>query len=293
MKKNLRAFLIISIFTFLVACSKTRGNKVSVGNISFLYNDEVWTQVGGFDENEPIEFKDEYENSLIIFVTEETTYQHPQEMIDIFETFRINNESFKVFLQPTKIDVKGNSWYEHGYELDDGTTNHKIYQRFYGEYYSAINIRYISNPENYDKNLQAAKELMSTVEIDLLSNKENEDKAKESLVGEWDLSNNGYLILNQDGTYEWYQDSSKDKNNYHFGTYGCDIESKELAFFSFEEGEGFYLVLFLEDLIVNGETGGQMGYKSDFLISFDDIESDDYQMINLSSYRMYPMTRVK
>lgn len=293
MKKNFRLLLLIFIFTFFVACSKTRENKVSIGNISFSYDDKIWTLVGDYDENGPLEFKDEYDNSLIIFVTEETTYQHPLEMIDVFETLRINNESFKVFLQPTQIDVKGSTWYEHGYELVDGTTNYKVYQRFYGKYYNAINIKYVSNTENFDKSLQAAKELMSDVEIDLLSNEKNEDKAKKSLVGEWDLSNSGYLILNQNNTYEWYQDSSKDKNNYHFGTYGCDIESEDLAFFSFEEGEGFYLVLFLEDLLINGESGRQMGHKSDFLIKFDDIESDDYQMINMNSYKSYSMTRVK
>ena len=77
MKKNFRLLLLIFIFTFFVSCSKTRENKVSIGNISFSYDDKIWTLVGDYDENGPLEFKDEYDNSLIIFVTEETTYQHP------------------------------------------------------------------------------------------------------------------------------------------------------------------------------------------------------------------------
>ncbi len=289
MKKTFKIFLLISIFTLLVGCNNTGKNHVSIGNISFEYNDDIWTYIESSEENAPIELIDEYDNVLSFFVTEESTYQHPLDMIDLLETLRLNNEDFQVFLQPTKINEDEDSWYEYGYEIDDGTRVHKVYHRFYGRYYNAINISYNSNIDDFDKSFQAAKDLMNSVVMDSKSNEDKENKAKEFLVGEWDLFINGYLILNQNGTYEWYQDSSKDKNNFHEGTYGCDIENEYIGF---KEGEGFYLVLFPEELIINGESGQGIGHKSDFLISYND-DTSNYSMVNISSYKLYSMAKTK
>ena len=131
---------------------------------------------------------------------------------------------------------------------------------------------------------------MSDIKIEENSNKENESKAKKHLVGEWVIAEGGYIVFNNDNTYEWYKDDSKDKNNYHYGTYGCDIENETLGF---EEGDGLYLVFFPQAIISNGKTEENLAYKSDFLISFKDIESNQYQMVNTSSYRLYSMTKMK
>ncbi len=74
-------------------------------------------------------------------------------------------------------------------------------------------------------------------------NEEAEEKAKEFLVGEWDLGNSGYLVLSDDGTYTWYMDSSKDEKNMHHGPYGGGVANRGHGF---KEGEGGYFVLFPE-----------------------------------------------
>ena len=45
-----------------------------------------------------------------------------------------------------------------------------------------------------------------------------EEEAKPLLTGEWSSSEGYYLFLS-DGTYEWYQNESKDKQNVVFGTW--------------------------------------------------------------------------
>ena len=286
MKKKLQGLLVLSMVFILTACSKG-SVPVTIGNISFSFDEKVWTIVKN-KANEPLEFADKNDNKLSLNVSQESTYQHPMAMISFIESLISDHEGFQVFIEPNEITVNGTKWYEYGYIYDDGTSTSKIYQRYYGKYYNAASITYTSTPDLYDSGYDEALKFMSDIKVEEVSNEVNEEKAREFLVGEWDLDGKGYLVLSKDGSYEWFSDSSKDNNNKHFGTYGCDVENSNM---NMVEGDGLYLVLFPEALVINGVTDKSLQYKSDYLISLDDEENGGYQMVNLSSYALFIMTR--
>lgn len=290
MKKILTLLLISSVLSLLSSCSNKKDDllPVSIGNLSFHYDATVWKHREKTNENTPLEFSDEHGNLISIFASQESTYQHPKEMIKFFETMVSASDGYEVFLEPTEIDVNGTTWYEYGYSYKEGTTIHKVYQRYYGKYYNAASISYTSTEKNYESGYDKAIVMMSDIKTTDVTNEENEAKAHKFLVGEWDLEASGYLALNDNGTYEWYKDNTKDKNNMHFGTYGCDVENVKL---SLKEGDGLYLVLFPEGLVIDGTKEEPTSNKTDYLISLDKGDADGYPMVNMSSYSLYTMKK--
>lgn len=287
MKKTVRAIFILSALMLFASCSgkKEELKPVSIGNLTFEFDANVWEHIENKAENAPLEFKDSKGNTISIYVSQESTYQHPMEMINFYKTMFSGYDEFKEFLAPNKLEVNGNTWYEYGYSYKDGTSIRKVYQRFYGKYYNAASISYSSTEEDYDTGYDEAVKMMSKIKASDVTNDVNEAKAHKFLVGDWEVTNSGYLVLHDDGTYEWYKDASKDANNMHSGTYGCDVEN---ATMSLKEGDGIYLVLFPEKLIVNGEAEESKSYKIDYLISFEQKENTDgYQMVNMASYNLY------
>ena len=133
-----------------------------------------------------------------------------------------------------------------------------------------------------------ALKVLNSIVMNVPDNAEAEAKAREFLVGEWDLGDSGYLVLNDDGTYEWYMMSDKDEKNMHRGVYGCDVENQSLGF---SEGEGIYLVLFPEVLYVDGEQQTTSNAKYDYGISLQQQEDGSYQMMNVSTFVIYSMMK--
>lgn len=286
MKKTLQGLLVLSVILLFSACSKGF-RPVSIGNLSFEYDLKVWEQIKNNTENAPLEFKDNHDNILSFNVSQESTYQHPLTMISFVENLISNHEGFQVFLEPNEITVNGAKWYEFGYLYNEGDTRYKVYQRYYGKNYNAASISYASTAKKYDDGYDNVIKLMSSIKVEEISNEENESKAKKFLVGEWDLNGKGFLVLSEDGSYQWFSDSTKDDNNKHYGTYGCDVENANM---NLVEGDGLYLVLFPEGLIINGETDTSLKYKSDYVISLMD-EDEGYSMVNISTYTLYTLTR--
>lgn len=290
MKKTIQLLLLLTTFFLLTNCTSKKDElqQINIGNISLKYDEDVWQYSKNTDESAPLEFTDSNGNLINIFVSQESTYQHPLEMIVFFETMASAYDEFDVFLEPTKVEVNGTNWYEYGYSYKDGDTTYKNYQRYYGKYYNAASISYISTEEKFETGYENALEMMSNIKVTDVTNDVNEAKAQKFLVGEWDLGINGYLVINNDATYNWYKDSSKDKNNMHYGTFGCDVENEKI---SLKEGDGIYLVLFPEGLIIDGVEEENTGYKSDYIISFDNNGSDAYQMVNMSTYNLYTIIK--
>lgn len=287
MKKVLQGLFILSMILVLTACSKG-SPPVTIGNLSFSYNSKVWEHVKNNDKNAPLELKDKKDNKLSFNVSQESTYQHPMAMISFIENVLAGTDDFNVFLEPNEITVNDTKWFEYGYTYTVGSTTYKVYQRYYGKYYNAASLSYTSTPDKYDGSYDEAIKLMSDVKVEDVRNDQNEAKAKEFLVGEWDLNGKGYLVLSEDGTYEWFMDDNKDNNNKHYGIYGCDIENANMNLL---EGDGFYLVLFPESLVVNGVEDTSLQYKSDFLISLKDETPEGYSMVNISNYNLYTINK--
>ncbi|MBH1939957.1 hypothetical protein I5677_03485 [Mobilitalea sibirica] len=291
MKKIIQTFLILTTIVVLTGCNNKKEDlrPVSIGNLAFNYDANTWAHRNNTDEGAPLEFKDKSGNIVSIYVTQESTYQHPLDMIAFVKTMISSYEDYEVFLEPTKIIVNDTTWYEFGYTYKEGNIRRKVYQRYYGKYYNAASISLTSTEENYEDGYEVALKIMSDINATDVTNDINEGKAREFLVGEWSLDSRGYLVMYDDGTYEWYKDNTKDENNMHYGTYGCDVESATMGL---KEGDGIYLVLFPNSLIINGVTEETTSYKNDYLISFD--KSDDtegYQMVNMSTYSLYTMIR--
>lgn len=285
-----KAVIIFSVLFLLTGCSskKEELKPVTIGNLGFNYDANVWIPKERTEESEPLEFHDSKGNLFTVSVSQESTYQHPLAMISYFESMFSTYDSFKVFLEPTKVEVNGTPWYEYGYSFKNGDSTVKVYQRFYGKQYIAASISYTSTEKNYDTGYEEAIKMMSDIKVTEVSNAENEAKAQEFLVGEWDLASGGYLILKDDGTYEWYKDSANDKNNRHYGTYGCDVQNE---YMNLKEGDGVYLVLFPEALVIDGVSSEPTTYKSDYIISFDKKGGTGYQMVNIASLNLYTMIK--
>ena len=131
MKKTFRFFFLLYVCIVLVACKGSGKGKVSIGNLAFKYDKEIWEYIKPSDENAPLQFVDDYDNIISFFVTQESTYQHPLEMINMFKELQLEGSIYTIYLEPTKIEVNGETWYEFGYQVDDGITKHKVYQRYY------------------------------------------------------------------------------------------------------------------------------------------------------------------
>lgn len=287
MKKVLQGLFVLSMILVLTACSKG-SPPVTIGNLSFSYNSKVWEHIKNNDKNAPLELKDNNDNKISFNVSQESTYQHPMAMISFIESLIADAEGFKVFLEPNEITVNGTKWFEYGYIYNVGSTTYKVYQRYYGKFYNAASISYTSTPDKFDSSYDEAIKLMSGITVEDVRNDQNEAKAKEFLVGEWDLNGKGYLVLSEDGTYEWFIDNTKDNNNKHYGTYGCDVENANMNLL---EGDGLYLVLFPEGLVVKGANETSLQYKSDYLISLKDELPEGYSMVNISNYSLYTLIK--
>ena len=291
MKKSIPAIImIISTLLLLTGCNNKKEDlqPVSIGNLAFQYDAAFWQHKKSTNEAAPLEFTDAKGNVVSIYVSQESTYQHPLDMIQFFETMVSTKDNFEVFLKPTEIKVNDATWYEYGYSYKEGDILHKVYQRYYGKFYNAASISYTSTDKNYDYGYEEAVKLMSGINATVNNNDINEAKAQEFLVGEWDVAKSGYLVMKKDGTYEWYKDAKKDKNNMHYGSFGCDVEN---AVMDLKEGDGIYLVLFPEGLTVDGTEKEMTTYKIDYLISFEKGENEGYPMVNMSSYALYTITK--
>lgn len=288
MKNLIKVFIMISALLLLTGCSKKNElTAINIGNLSCHYDSKVWG-LSKTDEGAPLKLHDAAGNLLTFSVSQESTYQHPLDMIKFLEEMNSTTEGFQVLLEPTKIEVNGTTWYEYGFSFIEGSGIKKVYQRFYGKNYNAASISFTSTDKNYEAGLEEAMKIISDVKMTDVSNEANEAEARLFLVGEWEVKNSGYLVLKDDGTYEWYKDVTKDKANMHHGTYGCDVEN---ATMQLNKGDGVYLVLFPEELIRDGSSEAPPVSKMDYIISFDMQGAEGYQMVNMASYKLYTLIK--
>ncbi|MBR5800078.1 MAG: hypothetical protein IKY23_08430 [Lachnospiraceae bacterium] len=262
--------------------------KATLDELTIQYDPKVWGATDVGDSQGILRF-DAFDNGVLgVSRSVEGMYQHPLDMVAMAKQIYSGYEGFEVLAEPTVLFVNGNEWYEWSYAYVQDGIKHVNLQRVYGKNYYAFSLSYVADEAGYSVNLQSAKDAMDTVEVQVPDNKDGEAKAKEFLVGEWDLGSSGYLVLNQDDTYTWYMSSDKDKANMHTGTYGCDVENTSLGFV---EGEGVYLVLFPTVLMVEGQEGMTGSVKYDYGIMLKQETEGVYQMLNVNSFTIYDMVK--
>lgn len=295
-KKVIKKVLLIAVLSlFIAGCGSTKDTESSenlkqagLGGLVMLYDDTVWKYEDANSTESSLTFM-KGDNALIgVSCSKENMYQHPLDMVAMTRQIYSTFEGFKETESPKEVEVNGDKWYELSYSFrEDGVDNY-VTQRFYGKNYYAYTISYTALADTFEKDKKEALQVMNSIIMTVPDNSEAEAKAKEFVVGEWDMGAAGYLVLNEDGTYIWYMQADRDEDNMHKGTYGCDIQNEELGF---SEGEGIYLVLLPEALYANGTEGTTGSAKYDYGISLEQQTDGTYQMINVNTMNMYSLKK--
>lgn len=265
--------------------------QAGIGGLAMLYDNTVWNydETKGTDSSMVFTAKDG--SILGVSASKEPLYQHPLEMIHMANTFVSTYENFEEVKAPNKIEVNDSEWYEWEYSYTEDGKKEYTYQRYYGKNYYAYTLSYTAYEEDYEKNINQALQVMNSVAMDVPDNAEREEKSKEFLVGEWDFGAKGYVVFNQDGTYEWYAEATKDTKNMHKGTYAGDIENKDIGF---SEGAGIYFVVFPEVLYGDGQEMTTASAKYDYAVNIETQQEDgSYQVLNAVTFDSFNIKKVK
>ncbi len=295
-KYNITKVVLIAMVLslFAVGCGST-GTKAAedlkqagLGGLVMLYDDTVWEYKEENSTDSSLTFMKGEDALIGVSCSKESMYQHPLDMAamtkEIYSTF----EGFKEIEPPKEVEVNGDKWYEFSYSFHEDGDDNYVTQRFYGNNYYAYTISYTALADSFNKDKNEALQVMNSIVMTVPDNNEAEEKAKEFVVGEWDMGAAGYLVLGEDGTYNWYMQADKDEANMHKGTYGCDIQNENLGF---SEGEGIYLVLFPEAFYADGAEGTMGSAKYDYGISLEKQPDGSYPMINVSTMNMYSLKK--
>lgn len=263
--------------------------QAGLGGLTMLYDDSVWTEQPDQETDSSLAFADKDESILGISCSKEATYQHPLDMISMAKQIYATYEAYEEIEAPAEVEVQGESWYEWIIRYEENGVATVSLQRFYAKNYYVYTMTYVAEENAYEAGKNEAVKAMNSVVMSVPENEEAEAKAKQFLVGTWSIGANsegdkGYLVLNEDGTYNWYMDSSLDEKNMHTGSYGCDVENTALGF---GEGEGVYLVLYPEALYVDGEKSMTGSPKYDYAFSLEQGEDGSYPLMNVTTFDIY------
>lgn len=223
----------------------------------------------------------------------EATFQNGKDMIKQLKGIYAGFYDYKVIQDATRIEVNGLEWYEAviSYKEDEEDEEAVIlYERCFGQDYAAYTISLVASASDYEDLIEEAKMAMDTATVD--AKRHDQSTAKEFLAGEWEFSTGELLVVNEDGTYQWYMDGeTRSKENMHEGNYGCDDEVKNL---STGKGRGYYyLCLMPERLYVKGEELETSSAIYHFALSQSTSGAEnEYEMVNLTSMDVYSLVRL-
>ncbi len=305
MKRTLRLTVCMAVLIMLAGCGKADSTKADqtaeyadvsaedlkqagLGALALLYDETIWTYDDTQGGDSGLAFTAKDGSLLGITCSKESFYQHPLEMIRISEQICASYAKYEEVEEPTLISVQGEDWYEWVYRYEENGVSTVALQRFYGKNYYAYTMSYIAEEKAYEANKSEALKVMNSAVMSVPDNDEAEAKAKKFLVGEWDLGEQGYLVMSEDGAYNWYMDSSKDEKNMHKGAYCGDVTNEAVGF---KEGEGVYFVLFPEGLYVDGQEQEMSAVKYDYVVSTKIQPDGTYQMLNPTTFALYSMQR--
>lgn len=230
-------------------------------------------------------------NSILgVSFSKEGAYQTPLDMADRVEMNYSSFEDYKEIMEPKLIEVNGETWCEMEFSFKEDGNDVTVYERCYGKNYNAYAVSFTAFSEEYEEDIEEAKMIMDTVTMNVADY--DETAAREFFVGEWGVGDGGLLILNEDGTYQWFMDAeSRDPAYMHEGTYGCDDEIKSMGT---EKGSGsYYLCLIPEHFYNEGKEVEMSAHIYNFAVSHESTANDNvYQMINISTMGIYTIIKI-
>lgn len=260
--------------------------EAGIGDLKIKLED-IWVYQEGQSGDNSLAFSNG--NSILgITCGKQITYQSGKDMANQIKTVYSEYEDYKLLEDINMIKVNGQTWYEVTVSYKEDKEDEEgvvLYERCFGQDYSAYTISFTANASEYDDGIEDAKLAMDTAVVDAEHN--DETAAKEMLVGQWGLGNGGLIIFNKDGTYQWFMDAaSKDPDYMHEGTYGCDDEIKSM---SLGAGQGYYYVCLMPDHFYSGGKEGAMSsYTYHYALTHESGQDDNvFQMVDINSMSMY------
>jgi len=261
-----------------------------LGDMVVCYDTKEWTLDEGDKDEATITLSTSDGAAVGVSCSKEGNYQHPLEMVYESKSIISSYTGFESLSDPEKITVNGETWYQWNYQFKNGDDTMKVMQRYYGKNYYAYTIAYSATADLYDEHIDAAIDIMDTSIMSVPDNAEKEKEAIDQIAGEWNLGSAGYLLLNVDGTYKWYIDSTRDEDNVHYGTYGATLGSDYL---SLSADEGAYIALYPETLVSGGDEGMTGSPIYEYVLELKPDTTGAYLLTDISDYTTYSATKVE
>ena len=165
--------------------------------------------------------------------------------------------------------------------------NRRCMQMVHATDYDVYSLLYLSTEKNFSKYLDEANEIFDSA---YLPPKEiNTDAIKQKILGEWDCGDTGYLVINDDNTYCFYKDSSKDAGNVVYGTYEA---SDGIATNAAGYAEGITFIATLQKVMVDGQEQ-EIAEDAKIAYAFAPDETGHYVGRNLNEGSIFKMTKIK
>lgn len=117
----------------------------------------------------------------------------------------------------------------------------------------------------------------------------NADEVKHKILGEWDCGDTGYLVINNDNTYYFYMENSKDEDNIVYGTYEA---TDGIATHAARDMEGITFITTIKKVIVDG-VGQKISEYSKIQYAFTPDGTGNYDSRNLNTGSYFTMTKIK
>jgi len=279
--------LCLVILLSCTSCKDKIKTKTETFHDMTFTHDTTWkVEKKGINQDEYSLQKDDV--NIDFHYKNSSTFINPDSEFDTNISLIQDFDNFKILTPSHLVKEKDNNYYECTYQFGVEDYITCITQWCFAKDYEAYQIIYTGEISSYKKYLDDARDILSSVKI-ASSNITHSSEALKKLVGEYDGSESGYLIIHDDYTYEWYQDASFDKNNVHSGTLKCDTQVKGLEI---EEGKGYYLALIPDKFIINGKEGENKARQLDFGLVFN-TDNKSIRFINMSNKDVYKFVKKK
>lgn len=262
--------------------------KLILKNIEITYDDNWRLDELNSEENENSSRKVIKNGNfkIALVLTNSDIYYTTQRFVEtISNTYEAKYDNVKVH---GKEEINGQTWISLEYSYNVGRNYYHALQYFLVDDYDRYSVSYVAYEDEYLSGIDEAKKIIFTVKLDTTQEELDEKEAKKVLVGEWECGSTGYLVLNEDNSYYFYENSTKDKNNVIVGTYKATNKVKTYAA---GYTEGFYIICNVEKIIMKGETYVEPNNIIDYVFTLN--EDGTYNCKNMITYSIFKAKKVK
>ena len=216
-----------------------------------------------------------------------TTTGFAEEMIKEYE----DNENWNYnTVSLGKETINGKEWSKLEFIATVNGEKRKGLQYFFSTDYEYYSIIYMSAESDYNSYINEVNKFIKTIE--LYTKPVNSQDVKKKILGEWDCGTTGYLVINDDNTYYFYENSSQSMDNVIYGTYEC---SDGIPTYAAGYAEGILFIGNIKKATVDGEdkvlnTGDN---KIQYGFSPNGTDGKYYNSKNINTGSTFTMRKIK